>query len=85
MSWKGIRAVNHAGCQQCNPELPLVAQRVRMRMTATLSDRLEAIKRDRHKDLAPASAHDIPAWESIISGREESGSVRNDGHSESYA
>jgi hypothetical protein len=56
-----------------------------MRMTATLSDRLEAIKRDRHKDLAPASAHDIPAWESIISGREESGSVRNDGHSESYA
>ncbi len=29
--------------------------------------------------------HEISAWESITSGREESGSVDNDDHSESYA
>lgn len=85
MSLKGIQALDHSDSQQRNSKLPLVGKRMRMSMTETLSHRLEAIKRARHKDLAPASDHDIPARESITIGREESGSVRNDSHSESYA
>jgi len=46
---------------------------------------LEAIKRPDRKDLAPCSAHGIPARESITSGRLEFGGVGNDDHSESYA
>ncbi len=85
MSWKGIQALDHSDSQQRNVELPLVGKRMRMSMTETLSHRLEAIKLHLRKHRALASNRDIPARESTISGGEESRSVGDHSHSESYA
>jgi len=58
---------------------------MRMSMTEAPSHRLQAIKLDHHDRLALALDNSTRAWDRTSNGGEESGSVGDDGHSESHA
>ena len=83
MSCRGLQSLNHADSHQRKPNLPLVGKR--MRMTEALSYRLQAIKLDRLGHLARALDNYTPALDRTANMGEESGSVDDDGHSESLA